>query len=90
MLGGIAGVAIVWILLTVLRAIIGEYAKRIWFEHIHPGESEKARAAIAKTRKALDQEQLEFQSLKANAEALLTRIDTLTALCIKHGIDTSK
>jgi septal ring factor EnvC (AmiA/AmiB activator) len=64
-----------WLLATIPRAIIGEYAKRYWFSNIHPDEAAKAKREIADAKAKLQADQSEFNSFR----------DSLTTLVMENN-----
>jgi len=66
-----------WCTLTFARAIVGEYAKIIWFKWILPTKLQKAQTAVEKCRTDLDAEREEFKALKTSMEDLLDDNDRL-------------
>jgi len=65
------GACAAWLAGTALRAVLGEYVKRVWLNRLHPDEIKQAKREIeaAKARLKVDQE--EFASFKDNLARLI-------------------
>lgn len=60
-----------WLALRATGAIIGEYAKRIWFRRVWKDEVQKANAKLAILEQAIAAERAEYSQVSKLAERLL-------------------
>lgn len=68
-----------WLAVTALRAVLGEYVKRVWFNRIHPDEITTAKREIAAAKANLKADQEEFSAFKDTLTGLITENNVLLA-----------
>jgi septal ring factor EnvC (AmiA/AmiB activator) len=71
--------AAAWLAVTALRAVVGEYVKRVWFNRIHPDEITTAKRALAAAMDRLKADQEEFSAFKDHLASLIEDNNLLQA-----------
>lgn len=68
-----------WLILRAVSAIVGEYAKAIWFRYVHPDKLTRARLALEQRELSVKTREQELESHWATFNKTAQRLDTAEA-----------